>query len=116
MEMGKVGKLVVLYIRLDRCSTTQVHCIRRALVLTTWFWADLGSESGESDDLGQNHHHLDTDREEPGMKMGKVGNLVVIYIRLDRCSTPQVHCIRHALALTTWLWDKLGSESGKSDD
>ena len=76
----------------------------------------MGSESDESDDLDQNHQHLDSDREERGTKMGKVRKLVVIYIRLNPFSTKQVHCRRHVAVLTTWSQVDLGSESDKSDD
>ena len=62
----------------------------------------MGSESAESDDLDQNHQHLDSDREEPGTKMEKVRKLVVIYIRSNPCSTTHVHCVSHVAVLTTW--------------
>ena len=45
--------------------------MRHVAVLTTWSEADLGSERNESDDLEQNHQHLDSDRDEAGTKMGK---------------------------------------------
>ena len=35
-KMGKVRKLVVIYIGSDLCSTTQLHCIHHVAVLTTW--------------------------------------------------------------------------------
>ena len=97
--MGKLGKLVVIYIRSDPCSTTQVHRAQHVAILTTWSQADLGSEN---DDLEQNPQHIDSDREKTGTKMGKVRKLVVIYICSNLCSTTQVHCIRHVAVLTTW--------------
>ena len=101
-NMGKVRKLVVIYIRLDPCSTAQVHCIRHVHALATWSLADLGSESDESDDLEQNHQHLDSDRERAGTKMGKMRKLVMIYICSNPRSTTQVHCVCHVAVLTTW--------------
>ena len=95
-------KLVVIYIRSNSCSTTHVHFRRHVAVLTTWSEADLGAESDESDDLEQNHQHLDSDREEAGTKTGKVRKLVVIYICSNPSSTTQAHCIRHVAVLTTW--------------
>ena len=35
-KMGKVRKLVVIYIHLNLYSTIQVHCIRHLAVLTKW--------------------------------------------------------------------------------
>ena len=77
----KVRKLVVIYIPSNPCSTTQVHCIHRVPVRTTWSETDSGSESDQNDGLERNHQHLDSDREEAGTEMGKVRKLVVIYIR-----------------------------------
>ena len=95
-------KLVVIYTRSNPCSTTHVPCIRQVAVLTTWSYADLGSESDQSDDLEQNHQHLDSNREEADTKMGKVRKLVVIYIRSNPFSTTHVHCVPHVAVLTTW--------------
>ena len=101
-KMGKLGKLVVIYIRVKPCSTTHVHCVRHVAILTTCSQADLGSESDQNDDLEQNHQHLDSDREEAKLKIRKGSKLVVIYIRSNPCSTTQVHSIRHLAVLTTW--------------
>ena len=76
----------------------------------------MGSESDESDDLEQNHQHLDSDREEAGTKMGKVRKQVVIYIRSKPSSTPQARCEQHVPALTTWSQADLGSECDESGD
>ena len=51
--MGKVRKLVVIYIGSNPSPTSQPHCIHRLPVRTTWSKADLGSERDESDDLSK---------------------------------------------------------------
>ena len=70
--MRKVGSLVVIYIRLNTCTTSQLHCIHRVSVRSTWSYADLGSKKGRFALFEPNHNHLEYDCEEPGMKMGKV--------------------------------------------
>ena len=115
-KKGKVRKLVVIYIHSNPCSTTQVSCTCDVSLPATWPYADLGSESDQSDDLGHSHQYLESEREVPGTKMGKVRKLVVIYIRSNPCSTTQVHRAHHVAPLTTWSQPDLGSESDESDD
>ena len=98
-ETGKVRKLVVIYTHSIISSTPQDHHKHHVPTRTTWTWADLEPKRDESDDLGQNHHHLESDSGRTGTKMGKVRKLVVIYTHHPETAQLQhKHCL---LTVTT---------------